>query len=106
MKTIVSPNRERLNASYMQWSRSEALKSSLHRMTHDSVKASYGLMLLPLSLLLTSCATPSPIVCKQPEAIPMPTLSEPMPLVSYSLSALKSIQKWRASLIDMSATSD
>ncbi len=103
-KIIDSPQREKLNASYMQWSKKEALKSSQRRMTRDCVKASYGLMLLPLTLVLASCATQSPVTCKQPEPTPMPALSEPMPLVNYSLSAVRAIQKWQASLIDSTAT--
>ena len=54
-------------------------------------------MLLALSLI--GCATPSP----QPAAVcpanpPPPALSEPMPAVSYSLSAQQRIQTWRQSL--------
>ena len=60
-------------------------------------------MLLVLSL--TGCATPSP----QPVAVcpanpPPPALSEPMPAVSYSLSAQQRIQTWRQSLTGTPAT--
>ena len=54
-------------------------------------------MLLALSLI--GCATPSPqplAVC--PANPPPPALSEPMPAVSYSLSAQQRIQTWRQSL--------
>jgi len=105
MKIIESPNRQKLNESYMRWSRSEALKSSQRRMQRDCASASYAWMLLPLSLLLTACAAPLPVTCRQPEMIPMPALTEPLPPVSYSLSAVRAIQRWQAAVIDMSVTS-
>jgi len=104
-KIIDSPNRLKLNASYMQWSRSAAMESLMRRTQRDCVNASCKLMLLPLSLLLTACATPSPVVRRQPEMIPVPVLTEPLPPVSYSLSALRNIQRWQAAVLDMSATS-
>lgn len=60
-------------------------------------------MLLALSLI--GCATPSPqpvVVC--PANPPPPALSEPMPAVSYSLSAQQRIQTWRQSLTGTPAT--
>ena len=60
-------------------------------------------MLLALSLI--GCATPSPqpvVVC--PANPPPPALSEPMPAVSYSLSAQQRIQSWRQSLTATPAT--
>lgn len=54
-------------------------------------------MLLVLSL--TGCATPpAPPVAVCPANPPPPALSEPIPAVSYSLSAQQRIQSWRQSL--------
>ena len=58
-----------------------------------------AVMLTLLVLSLTGCAAPSvsPLaVC--PANPPPPALSEPMPAVSYSLSAQQRIQTWRQSL--------
>lgn len=58
-----------------------------------------AVMLTLLVLSLTGCATtsaPPVVVC--PANPPPPALSEPMPAVSYSLSAQQRIQTWRQSL--------
>ena len=52
-----------------------------------------------LAASLTACATTSqPPVAVCPANPPPPALSEPMPAVSYSLSAQQRIQSWRQSL--------
>ena len=58
-----------------------------------------AVMLTLLAASLIGCATPSPqplAVC--PANPPPPALSEPMPAVSYSLSAQQRISIWRQSL--------
>ena len=58
-----------------------------------------AVMLTLLALSLIGCAAPSAspaVVC--PANPPPPALSEPMPAVSYSLSAQQRIQTWRQSL--------
>jgi hypothetical protein len=58
-----------------------------------------AVMLTALVLSLTGCATTSaPPVAVCPANPPAPALSEPMPPVSYSLSAQELISAWRASL--------
>ena len=58
-----------------------------------------AVMLMPLVLSLIGCATTSqPPVAVCPANPPPPALSEPMPAVSYSLSAQQRIQTWRQSL--------
>lgn len=105
-KIIESPSRLHKNASYMRWSRSEALKSSLRRMTQDSVKASFALMLMPLSLLLTACAAPSTVPCGQPALTPQFVPTQPLPPQSYSLSAAQLIHRWQRLATGMSPTSE
>ena len=105
MKIIESKQREQQNESYMRWSRSAALESSLRRMMLANVRLSYALMLLPLSLLLTSCAQPSPILCRETTPVVMPALTEPLPKQSYSLSVSESFSRWQKSLTGMSQTS-
>ena len=58
-----------------------------------------AVMLTLLAASLTGCATqsaPVQVVC--PANPPPPALSEPIPAVSYSLSAQQRIQSWRQSL--------
>ncbi|WP_250530511.1 hypothetical protein, partial [Caballeronia sp. ATUFL_F1_KS4A] len=51
-----------------------------------------------LMLSLGGCATRSQI-CPEPTLPAMPALTEPIPLVSYSLNVQQSLSKWEASLI-------
>ncbi len=106
MKTIVSPSRELKNKKYLAWSRQEAFKCSLLRMMHACANASYAWTLPPLSLLLTACAAPSTVPCSPPAQTPAFVLTQPLPPQSYSLAAAQSILRWRASVIDMSQTSE
>ena len=58
-----------------------------------------------LGLSLTACATPpAPPVAVCPANPPAPALSEPMPPVSYSLSAQELINGWRKSLTGSTPT--
>jgi hypothetical protein len=64
-----------------------------------------GLMLIALVLSLIGCATTSaPPVAVCPANPPAPALSEPMPPVSYSLSAQERINGWRKSLTGSTPT--
>ena len=64
-----------------------------------------GLMLIALVLSLIGCATTSaPPVAVCPVNPPAPALSEPMPPVSYSLSAQERIKGWRKSLTGSTPT--
>lgn len=64
-----------------------------------------ALMLIALVLSLTGCATTSvPPVAVCPANPPPPALSEPMPPVSYSLSAQERIKGWRKSLTGSTPT--
>ena len=93
------------NDLYIAWSRKEALKSSLLRMTEHAEKASYAWMALPVALLLTACASPSMQPCLTPTPIQMPALTQPLPSVSYSLTAAQRIQSWQARATGTSLTS-
>jgi len=104
-KIIESKWREQQNESYMRWSRSAALESSLRRMMLANVRLSYALMLLPLSLLLTACAGPSPVLCKEMTPVVMPALTEPLPQQSYSRSVSESFSRWQKKLTGTPATS-
>ena len=62
-------------------------------------------MLTVLVVSLTGCATPSaPPVAVCPANPSPPALSEPMPAVSYSLSAQELIKGWRKSLTGSTPT--
>ena len=103
-KIIESKWREQQNKSYLEWSRNAALESSLRRMMLANVRLSYALMLLPLSLLLTACAGPSPVLCRQPAPVQMPALTEPLPQQSYSRSASENFNRWQKKLTGTPAT--
>lgn len=105
-KIIESPSRESKNAKYLAWSRQEAFKCSLRRTMHASAKASFALMLLPLSLLLTACAAPSTVPCSPPAPTPPFVLTQPLPPQSYSLTASERIKSWQKSATGTSATSE
>ena len=60
-----------------------------------------------LAASLTGCATPSaPPVAACPANPPAPALSEPIPPVSYSLSAQELIKGWRKSLTGSTPTGE
>jgi len=64
-----------------------------------------AVMLTALVLSLIGCATTSvPPVAVCPANPPAPALSEPMPPVSYSLSAQELINGWRKSLTGSTPT--
>lgn len=65
----------------------------------------FGLMLLMLVLVLTACGTPLPPSSQKPVPATMPVLSEPLPLVPYSLSAASATKNWRNELTATSPTS-
>ena len=56
-------------------------------------------MLSALVLLLTACGTTSPVCPTESQPLPaMPSISTPLPSVSYSISAQQDIQAWQAKL--------
>ena len=59
---------------------------------------------IALALSLTGCAHNSPSPCPEQKLPPAPALSEPIPPVSYSLRAQRSLSKWEASLIESTQT--
>lgn len=66
-------------------------------MKHVPVKPLCSAMLPALALCLTACASKPPT---PPAALPMalpppPSLSTPLPSVSYSLTAAEAIRQWR-----------
>jgi hypothetical protein len=74
-------------------------------MTHPSVKRLSALLLALLVVSATGCATQSQlpqVAC--PAIPPAPSLREPLPLVDYSISAQRDIQKWRSMLQGTPAT--
>ena len=65
-------------------------------MNQRNAKPICALLLLPLLLSLTACGTISTPPVRSLVSYPeMPPLSEPLPLVPYSLSAQRDIKTWR-----------
>jgi len=56
--------------------------------------------------LLQGCASKSTLPSEPPPPVLMPALSQPMPPVSYLLSAQRDIQSWQARLKAMFQTSE
>ncbi len=66
-------------------------------MTPVSVKPLCAVILLLLILNLMGCAASSPTPrAVSPQLPPPPSLSTPLPPVSYSLTAAEAIKNWRA----------
>ncbi len=75
-------------------------------MNRKSVKLVSSVLLLPLLLSLTACATTSPVCVTNSVSYPeMPLLSEPIPSVSYSLNAQTNTRAWRQKLTATPLTS-
>lgn len=106
MKKTESNSQRRKNASYMLWSKLAVMQSSLLQTWPAPVRRSCGLMLLSLGSLLTGCAQLPTAPSRLPGPVTMPVLSQPLPPVSYSISAQESIRSWQKKLTDMYQTSE
>lgn len=74
-------------------------------MKPSNVKRFCAAMPLALVLLLTGCATNSPISANHCPILPaMPAVSEPMPSQTFSFSVQETIESWRKRLIELQAT--
>lgn len=70
-------------------------------MKHAPVKLPCSVMLAALALSLTACATKPPTQpVASPQLPPPPSLSTPLPSLSYSLSAAEVIKAWRKRQMD------
>lgn len=70
-------------------------------MKHAPSKSLRSVMLLALALSLTACATKPPTQpAESPRLPPPPSLSTPIPSLSYSESAAAVIKSWRQRLTD------
>lgn len=74
-------------------------------MKHAPVKLPCSVMLAALALSLTACATkPAKAPADSPRLPPPPSLSTPLPSLSYSATAADVIKTWRQKLISMALT--
>lgn len=70
-------------------------------MKHAPVKLPCSVMLAALALSLTACASkPATQPVASPQLPPAPSLSTPIPSLSYSLTAAEVIKQWRLRLTD------
>ena len=68
---------------------------------------SCALMLTALALSLTACASnPPTLPVEWPRLPPPPSLSTPLPSVSYSISASEAIKAWRLRLMGTQVMSE
>jgi len=63
-------------------------------------------MLMLLVLLLQGCGTTSTLQAEPQQPVLMPALSQPLPLVDYSLQAQRNIEAWQRSVRAMFQTSE
>lgn len=75
-----------------------------HKLLRLSVRISFALILLALAISLMGCATHSPGPCETQPLPKPPALTEPLPLVSYSLQWKKLVQDSQKRLDDMQMT--
>lgn len=74
-------------------------------MKHEPVKLQRAVMLALLALSLTACATkPATPPAESPRLPPPPSLSTPLPSLSYSATAADVIKAWRNKLTSMALT--
>ena len=74
-------------------------------MKHEPVKPLRAVMLALLAQNLTACASkPAPPPAESPRLPPPPSLSTPLPSLSYSASAAAVIKEWRERLTSMALT--
>ncbi len=74
-------------------------------MKHEPVKLQRAVMLALLALSLTACATKAPTPpADSPRLPPPPSLSTPLPSLSYSATAADVIKTWRQKLTSMALT--
>lgn len=78
-------------------------------MTHCTTKPLYALMLAALALSLSACASKPTVLhvaSPCPQLPPVPSLSTPLPPVSYSLTAADAIKSWQSRLTATQLMSD
>ena len=105
MKKTESSNRQLRNANFMFVSKCAVAMSSTLRTLGCDVKLASALTLLVLGPLLGGCVHQPTQPCPPPTPITLPALSQPLPSVSYSLTAQKRIAGWQKTLDATSPTS-
>ncbi len=78
-------------------------------MTHCTTKPLYALMLAALALSLSACASKPTVLhvaSRRPQLPPVPSLSTPLPAVSYLLTAADAIKSWQSRLTATQLMSD
>ena len=103
-KNRQSKEQQLRNASYIRWSRLAVAQHLGLKTWRANVKLFCVLTLLPLALSLPGCSPLPRLPSAPPEPLPRPALTEPLPSVSYSLSAQALLRSWQKSLIGTSRT--
>ena len=93
------------NESYMRWTRLEVAQHLTLKTWRANVKLFCVLTLLPLALSLPGCSQLPTVPPALPDPIPKPALTQPLPLVSYSISVQQSLQNWAQRLTGTFPTS-
>ena len=98
VKNRQSKQQQLRNESYMRWTRLEVVQHLTLRTLRANVKLFCVLTLLPLALSLPGCSQLPSRPPELPEPIPKPALTQPLPLVSYSISVQQSLRSWEQML--------
>lgn len=75
-------------------------RSRQRKMLRRLLLIGLSVTLLGLTLVLSACATPSPVPCDPLPPISKPVPDKSMPSVSYSLSVQTWLEQWRLKLMN------
>ena len=92
------------NANYTAWSKLAVTQHSLLKLWQENQRLVCALTVLPLSLLMSACATRAPVPCEPLPVALRPALQYPLPTVSYSLTAAERMESWRLKLASTLST--
>lgn len=100
------PNKTSSKPSKLQPGTSDASTTpSMHKMPLFSAIVLFVTKLLVVASLLSACQTPPQRPSAEPKPVTLPALTQPLPKISYSVSAGNDIEAWRKLLTGTSTTS-
>ena len=105
VKNRQSKQQQQTNANYIVWSKLAVAQHWMLKSWQENRRLCYGLMLLPVSLLLSACNHLPTQPCEPLPPTTRPVSQFPLPSVSYSLQAQENIEAWQKRLTPASLSS-